>query len=164
MIKINKDTFESEVLKFDGLVLVEFARSEGCSNCKSMAPTMEEFERLNPNIRVCIYECGKEPDEITSKYQFRMFPGIFSFYKGNPVRGYSGITSLKRLGYAFTVPDELKIRAWDAKAEAEFLENELKTYNKDTQIDTKIVTSETPKVEVPTVNDPAEDVQCDSCQ
>lgn len=42
MIEVNKDNFETEVLKAEGLVLVDFW-GEGCEPCKALMP---EFELL----------------------------------------------------------------------------------------------------------------------
>ena len=42
MLEVNKDNFESEVLKAEGLVLVDFW-GEGCEPCKALMP---EFEML----------------------------------------------------------------------------------------------------------------------
>lgn len=42
MLEVNKDNFESEVLKAEGLVLVDFW-GEGCEPCKALMP---EFESL----------------------------------------------------------------------------------------------------------------------
>lgn len=134
MIQINSSNFENEVLKHSGDVVVEFYKPEGCGNCEQMKPIMEEFEKRNPTVKVCKYECGSTPDEISSTYQFRMFPGIFSFSAGKPIRWFSGTKSLKQLSMIFLLPHELKMLYADAQIHADQIKDEIVSYNQGTQV------------------------------
>lgn len=42
MLEVSKDNFETEVLKVDGLVLVDFW-GEGCEPCKALMPEFEDL-------------------------------------------------------------------------------------------------------------------------
>ena len=46
MIEVNKDNFEQEVLKADGLVVVDFW-SEKCEPCKALMPSVHELAEKN---------------------------------------------------------------------------------------------------------------------
>lgn len=45
MLPVDKDTFEVEVQKSEGPVLVDFW-SEGCEPCKALMPDIEELEKV----------------------------------------------------------------------------------------------------------------------
>ena len=141
MIEINKDNFDAEVLQAKGHVVVEFYRPKGCSNCEKMNPIVEQFAEENPEVKVCKYVCGQEPDEITKKYQFKMFPGIFSFIDGKPVRGFTGMRSPEQMSTVFMTRNDVKANIFDfqelldqAKGGLEFFRAELDNFNKGTQI------------------------------
>ncbi|MCR2043127.1 thioredoxin TrxA [Anaerosalibacter massiliensis] len=44
MLEVDKKTFEEEVLKADGYVLVDYW-SQGCEPCKALMPHIEELEK-----------------------------------------------------------------------------------------------------------------------
>ncbi len=44
MFELDKDTFETEVIKGEGYVLVDFW-SEGCEPCKALMPDIQEMEK-----------------------------------------------------------------------------------------------------------------------
>jgi thioredoxin 1 len=44
MLAVDKNTFETEVLKSEGIILVDFW-SEGCEPCKALMPDVEELEK-----------------------------------------------------------------------------------------------------------------------
>ena len=44
MIRVNKENFEEEVLKYKGKVVVEFW-SETCQPCKELLPDVEELSK-----------------------------------------------------------------------------------------------------------------------
>lgn len=164
MIQLTKDTFQEEVLNHKGDVVVEFYKPVGCGNCEQMKPIMEEFEKNNPNVKVCLYECSGTPDEISSTYQFKMFPGIFSFKDGKPVRGFSGSKTLKQLSMIFLLPHELKMLYADAQIHADQIKNEILNYNQGTQVVFKKEEKVNEPTILPEITDPSESVQCDSCQ
>lgn len=44
MLELTKDNFEEEVLKGEGLILVDFY-SDGCEPCKALMPDVHELEK-----------------------------------------------------------------------------------------------------------------------
>ncbi|WP_195937868.1 thioredoxin TrxA [Romboutsia sp. 1001713B170131_170501_G6] len=88
MIILDKNTFEEEVLKHEGIVVVDFW-SEGCEPCKALLPEVEELEsNYKDHFKFCkldttkarrlaikekvlglptiaIYKDGKKIDEVT---------------------------------------------------------------------------------------------------
>lgn len=88
MISLDKNTFEEEVLKHEGLVVVDFW-SEGCEPCKALLPEVEELAyNYKENLKFCkldttkarrlaikekvlglptiaIYKDGQKVDEVT---------------------------------------------------------------------------------------------------
>ncbi|MGV8145564.1 MAG: thioredoxin TrxA [Alkaliphilus sp.] len=88
MVELTKENFESEVLKADGLVLVDFW-SDGCEPCMALMPDILDlqeqysgkikFTKLNTTKArrlaikervlglptVCIYNDGVKVDEVT---------------------------------------------------------------------------------------------------
>ena len=52
MIKVTKDTFETEVQKHDGLVVIDLY-ADWCGPCKMLAPILEELERDYPDVKFC---------------------------------------------------------------------------------------------------------------
>jgi len=53
MVILDKDNFEAEVLKAEGLVLVDFW-SDGCDPCKALMPDVEELaQKYDGKIKFC---------------------------------------------------------------------------------------------------------------
>ena len=80
---IDNDNFEQEVLNFDGTVLCDFWAS-WCGPCMMLAPTVEEFARNNPDIKVAkidVDKCG----ELAAKYGIMSIPTLMVFKGGEVV-------------------------------------------------------------------------------
>lgn len=58
---INKNNFETEVLKAEQVVLLDFF-AEWCGPCKMIAPTLEEIAAENEHIKVCKIDVDNDPD------------------------------------------------------------------------------------------------------
>ncbi|MBV1756643.1 MAG: thioredoxin [Dethiosulfatibacter sp.] len=59
MLELNKDTFEEEVLKADGFVLVDYW-SDGCEPCKALMPSIEELsEKYDGKVKFCKLNTSK---------------------------------------------------------------------------------------------------------
>lgn len=168
MITINKDSL-GDAIK-EGLVVVEFRKEVGCPNCEQMKPVLERFEKENPQVKVCVFPCVDAKD-VPEGYQFKMFPGIFSFKDGVPIRGYSGFKTPQQMSLIFTQANDLKIAQYDFQAQADFFKEEIKGYNQgvnapqptvaETIVNGGGVPNNTP---LPDITDPAEDKECLSCQ
>lgn len=59
MIVLDKNTFEEEVLKYEGIVVVDFW-SEGCEPCKVLIPEVEELANdYKENFKFCKLDTTK---------------------------------------------------------------------------------------------------------
>lgn len=59
MLAVDKDTFEQEVLKAEGYVLVDFW-SEGCEPCKALMPHVHELaEKYDGKMKFTSLDTGK---------------------------------------------------------------------------------------------------------
>lgn len=59
MLAVDKDTFETEVLKAEGYVLVDFW-SEGCEPCKALMPHVHELaEKYEGKMKFTSLDTGK---------------------------------------------------------------------------------------------------------
>ena len=87
----NEENFETEVLKSEGTVLVDFY-ADWCGPCKMMAPIIDGIaEEGIENLKV-----GKvnvdENGSLAEKYNVMSIPTIIIFKNGNPVKGFVGVT------------------------------------------------------------------------
>lgn len=84
-ITITKDNFESEVLKAEGKVLVDFWAT-WCGPCKMIAPVIEEIaNEFEGRVKVGKINVDNEP-ELSIKYQVMSIPTIMIFENGEVVQ------------------------------------------------------------------------------
>ena len=95
MIEGTSDNFENEVLKAEGLVLVDF-NADWCGPCQMMKPTVEEFEKNHPEIKVRSINIDEE-DELAEKYEVSTIPCFVVLKDGEEVRREVGVLSPKKL-------------------------------------------------------------------
>lgn len=83
-IILNKDHFESEVLKSDMPVLVDFWAA-WCGPCKMLAPTIAELaEEYKGKVKVCKYNIDDDAS-IAIKYGVASIPTLLLFKNGEVV-------------------------------------------------------------------------------
>ena len=83
-IILNKDNFESEVLKSDMPVLVDFWAA-WCGPCKMLAPTIAELaEEYKGKVKVCKYNIDDDAS-IAIKYGVASIPTVLLFKNGEVV-------------------------------------------------------------------------------
>ena len=83
-IILNKDNFESEVLKSDMPVLVDFWAA-WCGPCKMLAPTIAELaEEYEGKVKVCKYNIDDDAS-IAIKYGVVSIPTLLLFKSGEVV-------------------------------------------------------------------------------
>jgi thioredoxin 1 len=76
-------TFESEVLKANGPVLVDFW-AEWCGPCRALAPKLEEIAKEMGAVTVVKMNVDENPDS-PSKYGVRGIPTMILFKGGQQV-------------------------------------------------------------------------------
>ncbi len=81
-IILNKDNFESEVLKSDMPVLVDFWAA-WCGPCKMLAPTIAELaDEYEGKVKVCKYNIDDDAS-IAIKYGVASIPTVLLFKDGD---------------------------------------------------------------------------------
>lgn len=82
IINITDETFEAEVLKAEGPVLVDYW-AEWCGPCKMIAPVLEEIaEEYNGRLKVCKLNID-ENEQTPPKFNIRGIPTLMLFKNGN---------------------------------------------------------------------------------
>lgn len=82
-------TFERDVLKADGPVLVDFW-APWCGPCRAMAPTVEEISRdYAGRVKVVKLNTDENP-QSAQKYQIRGIPSLYLFKDGEVVEQVVG--------------------------------------------------------------------------
>ena len=72
IIKGTKDNFEAEVLKAEGIVVVDFG-ANWCGPCKSLVPILDEVVEEDPN---------KKEEELAAQYKIMSVPTLLVFRNG----------------------------------------------------------------------------------
>jgi len=94
-VVITKENFESEVLKSDKPVLVDFWAT-WCGPCAMLAPTIKEIADENPDIKVCKADVD-ENMELAQEYKIAVVPTVMAFKDGKLVNQISGAESKEQI-------------------------------------------------------------------
>ncbi len=99
-ISITDDQFREEVLKKDGVSVVDFW-APWCGPCLQMAPGLEAFAQANEGkVRVFKLDVDDNP-KTAEKYEIRSIPTIIFFLNGEPV--YTSRGTMTQVGSAEAV-------------------------------------------------------------
>ncbi len=97
--QINIEEFNSEVLQSKGLVLVDFFAT-WCGPCKMLAPTLEEIDQENEDIKVFSIDVDQN-QQLAMQYGIMSVPTMIIFKDGNKMGQFVGLlpkaTILERL-------------------------------------------------------------------
>lgn len=90
VLKITKENYETEVLKSDKLVLIDFY-ADWCGPCKMMSPIIDEIaEEVGDKIKV-----GKinvdENQELAMEYEVMSIPTIIILQNGEVKNSFVGV-------------------------------------------------------------------------
>lgn len=61
VLKINKNNFESEIIKSENLVLLDFY-ADWCGPCRMVSPLVDEIAEENPQVLVGKINVDEEPE------------------------------------------------------------------------------------------------------
>lgn len=96
IVHLSDDTFEQEVLKDDGPVLVDYW-AEWCGPCKMIAPILDEIaEEYKGKIKVAKLNIDENP-ATPPKYGIRGIPTLMLFKSGNVEATKVGAVSKSQL-------------------------------------------------------------------
>lgn len=82
-LKITKDNFQTEVLEFNGTVLVDFWAS-WCGPCKMIGPIIDQIADERSDIKVCKVNVDEE-QELAVKFKVMSIPTLLVFKDGQVV-------------------------------------------------------------------------------
>jgi len=88
MINATKENFKSEVLDFDGKVLVDFWAT-WCGPCQMLGPIIEEISNEISSIKVIKINVDEE-QELAAQYNVSAIPTVILFNKGQIVDTFIG--------------------------------------------------------------------------
>lgn len=77
---INKNNFETEVLKSDKKVLLDFY-ADWCGPCKMVGPIVEEIANEFPQYKICKINVDEEP-ELAAEFDVMSIPSFFVLENG----------------------------------------------------------------------------------
>lgn len=96
VLKVDGKNFESEVLKFDGTVLVDFY-ADWCGPCKMVAPILEKISNeVSSNIKIAKVNVDLSPD-LAGKFSVMSIPTLIIFKNGKVFTTRIGFTSEKAI-------------------------------------------------------------------
>lgn len=98
-ITITKDNFESEVLKSDKPVLVDFFAT-WCGPCKMLMPTVDEIANERTDIKVGKVDVD-ENMELAKEYKVFSVPTLLAFKDGKLIKQMVGVQSKEQILDAF---------------------------------------------------------------
>lgn len=89
MVKeINSGSFDDEVLKNDGLVVVDMY-ADWCGPCKMMAPVIDSLSGEYSDVKFCKINVDNNPD-IAEKYGVESIPNFLFIKNGEKVNQVVG--------------------------------------------------------------------------
>ena len=84
MIKnINEKEFNMEVLKEEGIVVVDFFAT-WCGPCKMLAPVLEDVQEEMKNVKIVKVDIDENPN-VASEYKVKNIPTIKVFKNGEEI-------------------------------------------------------------------------------
>ena len=96
IIEIEDGNFESEVLKSDKPVLVDFW-APWCGPCKAIAPLVEDLAKSFSG-KIKFAKCNVDNNPLTpSKYGIKAIPTLIFFKEGNVVNQITGMVAKTKL-------------------------------------------------------------------
>ncbi|MBQ7846899.1 MAG: thioredoxin [Clostridia bacterium] len=93
-MKINGQAFETEVLRAEGKVLVDFY-ADWCGPCKMLSPILEELEKEG-SVKVCKINVDEE-NALAIRYRVSNIPMLVLFENGKATKTTLGYQSKEKL-------------------------------------------------------------------
>lgn len=80
MVKGTKENFEAEVLKSEGIVIVDFG-ANWCGPCKSLMPILDEIVEEDSTRKIVKVDID-EQEELAADYKIMSVPTLLVFRNG----------------------------------------------------------------------------------
>lgn len=91
VISVTADHFEQEVLKTEGIVMVDFWAA-WCGPCKMLSPIVDQIAEEHPEIKVCKVNIDEEPS-LAIDYKVMSIPTLLVFKNGEKINMSIGVQS-----------------------------------------------------------------------
>lgn len=91
IINVTQSNFESEVLKSDVPVLVDF-NAQWCGPCRMLKPTLEALAEGNPAYKIASIDVDEDGD-LAVQYNVSAIPCLLVFKGGKEVKRSVGLIS-----------------------------------------------------------------------
>ncbi|MBQ8514888.1 MAG: thioredoxin [Ruminococcus sp.] len=91
IVHVNTGNFEAEVMKADGLVLVDLF-AEWCAPCKMLSPILAEIAEENPDVKVCKIDVDESP-QLAAAFRASSIPMLVVVKGGQAIRQSVGFIS-----------------------------------------------------------------------
>lgn len=95
VVTITKENFETEVLKSDKPVLVDFWAA-WCGPCRMLSPIVDQIAEENPAIKVGKVNVDEEP-ELAQQFAVMSIPTLISFRDGKAFNKSVGVISKEEI-------------------------------------------------------------------
>lgn len=95
VVTITKENFETEVLKCDRPVLVDFW-AVWCGPCQMLSPVVDQIAEENSAIKVCKVNVDEQP-ELAQQFGVMSIPTLISFREGKIVNKSVGVVSKEEI-------------------------------------------------------------------
>jgi thioredoxin 1 len=94
--KVSDSTFDAEVLKATGPVVVDFW-AEWCGPCRMIAPALEEIAgAMGDKVKIVKLNVDESPD-VAKKYGIMSIPTLMIFKNGEPAARQVGAAPKQKL-------------------------------------------------------------------
>lgn len=93
IVHLTKENFEEEVINDPGLILIDFW-AEWCQPCKMLAPTFEELNREEPQVKFCKVNVDEE-NELAAMFGIDSIPTLAVVQDRHTLTGMVGMHDKK---------------------------------------------------------------------
>lgn len=87
--KVDMGSFEEEILKYSGIVLIDFW-AEWCGPCRMQLPILEEISEELPKIKICKVNVDENTD-LAINFGIKSIPTMLVFKNGEKVEQFIGL-------------------------------------------------------------------------
>lgn len=94
MLQVGLNNFTQEVIKYEGLVVVDFW-AEYCQPCKRMKPVIQQIAQTT-NLKIVTLDVVEEP-ELTEHYEVGGVPTLLVFRDGKVVNKHTGFLDEQKI-------------------------------------------------------------------